>query len=76
MYGVVLHNTVHVCYSAPKNLHLAAIYSHLTIIFLNKLMVYGVVQQVYGVVTPDSVIKLQFCHVGSDSFGQMTCTMS
>ncbi len=38
-----------------QNLHLAAMFSHLTIIFLNKLMVYGVVQQVYGVVSPDSV---------------------
>ena len=31
-------------------------FSHLTIIFLNKLMVYGVVQQVYGVVTLDTVM--------------------
>ncbi len=42
-----------------KNLDLAAILSHLTLIFLNKLMMYGVVQQVYGVVSPDSVTLLQ-----------------
>ena len=50
-----------VCYyfiGKKAGTHLAAIFSHLTIIFLNKLIVYGVVQQVYGVVTPDSVSKV------------------
>ncbi len=42
-----------------KDLHLAAIFSHRTLIFLNKLMMYGVVQQVYGVVSPDSVHMLE-----------------
>ena len=32
--------------------------SHLTIILLNKPMVYGVVHQVYGVVSSDSVVTL------------------
>ncbi len=37
-----------------------AIFSHLTLIFLNKLMMFGVVHQVYGVVSPDSVILVGF----------------
>ena len=44
-----------VCYCEATNLHLAAIFSHLTIIFLNKLIMYGVVQQLYGFDSPDSV---------------------
>ena len=62
MYGVVQNNTVHlhpdnVCYCEAKSLHLAAIFSYLTLIFLNKLMVYGFVHQVYGVVSLDSMIN-------------------
>ncbi len=48
-----------------KNLHLVAIFSHRNIIFLNKLMVYGVVQQVNGVVSPDRVfiVKEKFIRI-------------
>ncbi len=35
---------------------LGKLFSHLTPIFFNKLMMYAVVQQVCGVVSPDSVV--------------------
>ncbi len=56
-----MHKFVDFCFNFDeKNLHLADIFSHHTLIFLNKLMMYGVVQQVYGVLSPDSVVYSAF----------------
>ncbi len=69
-------------YCGAKRFHLAAMFSHLTLIFLNKPAIYGIVQQVYWVVSLDSckshicVLKMQRCVTAQTFFMQSILLMN